>query len=249
MLNVGSVEKMVSGRWRLRWYEQVTSTNDLALQAARAGEPEGLVAGAETQTRGRGRIGRPWIDVPGGSLLFSILLRPPPNAPRHLLGLAAAVSVAAAAGRFSAALGLRWPNDLYWRGRKVCGILTEAIGEAAVVGIGINVSGAEALPPQLNAADISTAAGAQVSREQLLAAVLNCFDVHYAHLCGGNPEAVITAARAIDDLAGRQVIARRGLEELRGRCLGIDERGRLLLSVGGTTIALNAGEIVYVCEV
>ncbi len=246
MLDVHAARNLLQSAWRIQWHEQVGSTNDIALEAARAGEPECLVVGAETQTRGRGRFGRRWLDVPRRCLLFSMLLRPPEGCPREPLGLAAAVAVADAARRFGANLGLRWPNDLYWRGRKVCGILTEAAGGAVVVGVGINVAGAGRLPAELNAATISQAAGRPVPREALLAAVLDQFARRYSQLRDGATREVIDAARRLDDLVGRSVLVQCGHQRLCGRCAGIDDHGCLLLETKAGRLALSAGEVIDV---
>lgn len=155
--------------WRLDLRQETASTNADAVEAARAGQPEGLVVLAESQTAGRGRLGRAWVSPPRAGLAMSILLRPVVEMPRWgwlplLAGLALAEAVtglAADAGLAepavapgsevgrnagwpaSAALevGLKWPNDLLVGGRKCAGILVEAVSPgAAVVGIGLNVS-------------------------------------------------------------------------------------------------------------
>ena len=248
MLDVDKVRTRLPEGWRLQWHQQVTSTNDLALQAARAGEPEGLVIGAETQTRGRGRFGRRWMDVPGRCLLFSVLLRPPEHVARELVGMAAAVAVAEAAGRHGAPLSLHWPNDLYWQGRKVCGILTEATGQAVVVGVGINVARADALPAELNAASVSEAAGAEVDRADLLADCIQALARRYRELCAGQTSVIVQAARQADDLAGRRVVVQLSDRQVSGPCLGIDDGGRLVIETQQGKVALAAGEVVDVRE-
>lgn len=248
MLDIEAVLRLLRSPWQIQWHEQAGSTNTLALQAARAGALERLVIGAETQTSGRGRLGRRWLDVPGHCLLFSILLRPAPDSRRELIGLAAAVAVAEAAEQFGADLRLRWPNDLFWQERKVCGTLTEGASGAVVTGIGINVTAAPAVQG-LQAASISQAAGRRVAREELLAEILDRFDARYAEVSRGRADAIIAAARRRDDLAGRQVVVRCGREELNGRCLGIDESGHLVVVSDGQTVALTAGEIVQAREV
>lgn len=124
-----------------------TSTNDLARDLAAAGAAEGTAVLALEQSAGRGRLGRRWVSPPGG-LYLSLVLRPSFPVERWpLIGLACALGAAAAAdahlGRDGRAperrVRLKWPNDLLLDGRKVGGILTEAAGDAALCGIGVNV--------------------------------------------------------------------------------------------------------------
>ncbi|HZV91304.1 MAG TPA: biotin--[acetyl-CoA-carboxylase] ligase, partial [Candidatus Nitrosocosmicus sp.] len=99
------------------------STNDEALRRAMEGAPEGVVVLADVQTAGRGRQGRGWNDVPGASLAFSVVLRPALPLPRlPLLALAMACSVAEAAEALTGSTyDVKWPNDVLFEGRKVCG--------------------------------------------------------------------------------------------------------------------------------
>lgn len=130
-------------------YEEVPSTNTILKQKAEAGAPEGLVCVANRQTMGKGRLGRSFYSPPDTGIYMSILLRPTLLAQDALLiTTAAAVAVArvieTASGRPAQ---IKWVNDVYCDGRKVCGILTEASmnfesgGLAyAVLGIGINIA-------------------------------------------------------------------------------------------------------------
>jgi BirA family biotin operon repressor/biotin-[acetyl-CoA-carboxylase] ligase len=102
-------------------------------------DPEGALVVADHQTAGRGRLGRTWQDVPGKSLLFSLLLRP--SAPMPLwpeLSLVAGEAVARAVGG-----EVRPPNDVFLNGKKVAGVLPEATRGRVVLGIGVNVNHTE----------------------------------------------------------------------------------------------------------
>ncbi|MGH3275191.1 MAG: biotin--[acetyl-CoA-carboxylase] ligase, partial [Streptosporangiaceae bacterium] len=131
---------------------QTGSTNADLLAAAKAGAPHGTVLAAEHQTSGRGRQGRAWSTPPEArALTFSVLVRPagvPPSG-RGWLPLLTGVAVARAL-RAEAGVDavLKWPNDVLAGGAKLAGILAEQVGDAIVVGIGINVSArTEDLPP------------------------------------------------------------------------------------------------------
>ncbi|MBI4385126.1 MAG: biotin--[acetyl-CoA-carboxylase] ligase, partial [Nitrospinae bacterium] len=108
-------------------FGEIASTNDLARDYLAKNFPEGLTVVADSQTRGRGRLGRAWHSAPGLGLYFSVLLRPRIDA-RHMprLALMASVAVADAIGEFvRSAAKLKWPNDVLLNGKKTCGILSE----------------------------------------------------------------------------------------------------------------------------
>ena len=127
-----------------KYYDQVDSTNDVASDWLEAGAPDGAVIIAGEQKRGRGRRGRSWHTPPEAALALSVILKPP-AAFLTRLNMIAALSVydlSRACGCRD--LGIKWPNDIQVCGRKVCGVLVEAIWEGdhlvgAVVGIGVNV--------------------------------------------------------------------------------------------------------------
>jgi hypothetical protein len=141
--------RAASLRLDLRWYPTVTSTMDVAEEAAQAGAPEGLVIVAEEQTRGRGRRGRAWSSPSGGGVYLTFVLRPPlepTGGPTlALLTLAAGVAARDAIGRASEFWPeLKWPNDLMVGRRKLAGILAEGIGlgrpdQTVLVGLGVNL--------------------------------------------------------------------------------------------------------------
>ncbi len=127
-----------------RYRDQVDSTNDAAKEWLVDGAPEGAVVIAGEQTRGRGRHGRSWHTPPGAALALSLILKPP-EAFLPRLNMAAALSVYDVAREYGCRdIGIKWPNDVQVSGRKLSGILVEAIWEGdqlvgAVVGIGVNV--------------------------------------------------------------------------------------------------------------
>ncbi|WP_334134900.1 biotin--[acetyl-CoA-carboxylase] ligase [Tepidimonas sp.] len=132
---------------------RIDSTNAELMRRGRAGQTDPVLLAAVAQNAGRGRAGRPWVTVPGGALALSVgrVLEPPDWSG---LSLAVGVAVAEALGP---AVQLKWPNDLWWRGRKLGGILIETAslpppvsGRWCVVGIGINRC-TPSLPPELAA--------------------------------------------------------------------------------------------------
>jgi len=253
MLDLAAAEACLTTPWRLEWHEQVTSTNDLVRAAARQGAAEGLVVGAESQTAGRGRHGRTWVDVPGRCLLFSVLLRPGDDAVGRLLGLAAAASVVtAAARRCGLRTGVLWPNDVVYGRAKLAGILVEQTQEVHVVGIGVNVLGTgEGLPCDRAVTTVQAVARAEgghdeVRREALLAAILDEMHRYYGELKAGNRQGLMATIAEADQLKGRRVSVREAGREVTGTALGTDEEGRLGLLGPEGELWVRSGEVTSV---
>ena len=121
---------------------RIDSTNTALMRRARAGSVAPVLLVAEQQSAARGRLGRPWQSgAPGAALSFSLAL---PLAPRDWSGLSLAVGLAVAEA-LHPAIGLKWPNDLWWQDRKLAGILVEtAVAPAqavrqVVIGVGLNI--------------------------------------------------------------------------------------------------------------
>jgi len=137
-----AVEPLLPG-FTVEILPQVDSTNSELMRRARTGQAEPTLLIAETQTAGRGRLGRSWRGAPGECLMFSLAL---PLAPLNWSGLSLAVGVSVAES-LHPAIQLKWPNDLWWQERKLAGILIETAvfgsQRHAVIGIGINIT-----PPQ-----------------------------------------------------------------------------------------------------
>ncbi len=127
-------------------FTEVTSTNDVAKELAIKGAREGTIVIAETQSRGRGRLGRKWVS-PEGGMWFSIILRPKvdPEGALKLTLMTAAVVAKVISDTFRLKAEVKWPNDIVINGKKVCGILTEArtkgdMVDFVVIGVGLNAN-------------------------------------------------------------------------------------------------------------
>jgi BirA family biotin operon repressor/biotin-[acetyl-CoA-carboxylase] ligase len=226
------------------------STNDEAAAWARAGAPHGALVLADAQTRGRGRLGRPWHSPPGESLYLSMVLRPSPEvspARASAITLSAGAAVAEALDALGVDPALKWPNDVLLGGKKVCGILTEMATRGAaiahlVVGLGLNVS-ARAFPPPLEQSATSLlAAGRSIDREALLAALLprleGAFERFFAE---GTPAACADFARFA---RFGQPVTVDGAPPLAGVAVGLDEDGALLVrDADGATHRVLSGDV------
>lgn len=204
--------------------------------------PEGALVVADHQTAGRGRLGRTWEAPVGTALLFSVLLKPPPERHAPELSLVAGVAVADALERtLGLSVQIKWPNDVMLRRQKIAGCLAEARDGAVVLGIGVNVEQTRAELPA-NAGSIRTLTGRGWDREDLLATALDDLGGRYAAWRTGGLDAVFDGLGARDFLRGRQVT----VNGTSGVATMIDREGRLEIAVGhGDLIKVESGEVVY----
>ena len=243
------------GLWSdLRVVSHTGSTNADVAAAAGAGVPEGLVLVAEHQSAGRGRADREWTAPPRSGLTFSVLLRPPaPTRPMWgWLPLLAGLSVATPLTRLSGLdVGLKWPNDVLVADRKVAGLLAEVVGDAVVLGVGINVSLREDELPVPAATSLSLAGSEVVDREPVLRAVLRDLAVRYRAWCDAHGDAeaagLLGDYRAACVTIGRDVAVHLpGGRQLTGRVRDVDATGRLVVEGADGIEALAAGDVVHV---
>jgi BirA family transcriptional regulator, biotin operon repressor / biotin---[acetyl-CoA-carboxylase] ligase len=232
-------------------FETLDSTNNLAKELAAREAPEGTVVIAETQTGGRGRLGREWNSPPGVGLYVSVVLRPmlpPMELPQ--ITLTAAVAVVRAVRRVTGvAPGIKWPNDLLLRGKKMGGILTEMESESdrirhVVIGLGLNVNNPN-FPPELAgiATSLAQAVGGTFSRLDLLKAWLEEFEGLYERFLNqGFPE-ILEEWKRYTVTLGQAVTVRQGPRELSGRAVDVAPDGALLLYTGGKIVRVTSGEI------
>ena len=224
---------------------------------------EGLVIIGEEQTAGKGRRGRNWASPSGESIYFSILLRPGiPAEACSAVTLVAGLSVAQTLRKlYGLDARIKWPNDIVVDGKKVCGILSEAILEGntltgAVAGIGINVNNrsfpeeiayrATSVRLEVQSAGMRNGASEMtIDRAQLLASVLHNFRQYYAVFCeDGSMGALREEYMSILAGLGSTVVIEDPAGSYSGKCLGIDERGRLLIErEDGTSARVSSGEV------
>jgi BirA family biotin operon repressor/biotin-[acetyl-CoA-carboxylase] ligase len=223
----------------IRVFQETTSTSDVIEKLARDGVKEGAVVFAESQTKGRGRLGRKWLSPSGKGLWFSVLLRPElrPQETTRLTVAAATALRRAIQKETGLQPAIKWPNDILVNGRKVAGILTELSAELdrvkhVIIGIGVDVNlNAGEFPPELRrqATSLKVEAGQAVSRPALATAILRELDADYARLCGGEFGAVADEWEAHCATLGQAVAIRIGERQVRGRAESLGEDGALLL--------------------
>lgn len=226
---------------------EIDSTNTELKRMALDGTPDGTVLIADRQHGGHGRMGRTFHS-PQGGLYMSVLFRRPVGEEISPLWTVAA-AVAAAEGceaLCGKSVGIKWVNDLFLNGRKVCGILAEGVtvGDEVciVVGFGVNVT-----PPADGfASDIADVAGALLdtappdARDRLAEEILVRFFTYTADL---EARAFLTKYRSRSILDGQTVTFYEGGEAHTALVRGVDDNGGLVVDEAGMTRTLTAGEV------
>ena len=178
---------------------EVTSTNTYAkeLLAAGVGLPDVTVLTADFQTGGRGQRGNSWESERGQNLTFSLVCHPSWVAAHHqfVLSQAIAVAVSQTLTEYVDGISVKWPNDIYWHDRKLCGILIECnlVGSAVadcIIGVGLNVNQTVFVSDAPNPVSLAQIIGMTVNRDVLLQAVMSRFMSLYAVLRQGGAEAL-----------------------------------------------------------
>ena len=276
VLDEGARSVLASTRFgEVRWFGEIDSTNRYLIEEARLGAVEGVVAVADHQTAGRGRLGRTWMAPPGASLLVSILLRPP-LAPEelHLASVAVGLSAADACGsRARVTPDLKWPNDLLVGGRKLAGILAEAElpraayavsgpdapdpvepGEdqatraAVVVGLGLNVNWPAELPAELadTAVALSHLTGRPVDRVRLLVSLLEALEERRGLMDTAEGRLQLASEyRHRCATIGQEVRVQLADETFTGRATDITDQGHLIVETAVCLREVTAGDVVH----
>ncbi|MGN0667220.1 MAG: biotin--[acetyl-CoA-carboxylase] ligase, partial [Huintestinicola sp.] len=254
LLNEPSIQQYLEtehlGR-KMDIFKTVDSTNSFAKSLAQLGAVHGMTVISEQQTLGRGRMGKKFHSPNNLGIYMSVIIRPRLSVEYALtITSCAAVAVAEAIEKLCGLeCGIKWVNDIYTNGKKLCGILTEAsIGveqgglEYAVIGIGINVSNT-IFPKELEevATSIKLESGRSVSRSRLAAEILNSLERHLNNICSQD---FIEEYRRRSILIGKKImVSCNGKEEI-ADCIGIDSYGKLLIRrENGEEAALNSGSV------
>lgn len=238
------------------FYEEIGSTNTEGKKIWGDNPKHGTLVIAKRQTAGRGRRGRVWEGNDAKNIYFSLLLKPeflPDKAPELtiIIAIAVAAAIKESFPEISDEVGIKWPNDILIRGKKVCGVLTELSGERGyieciVMGVGINV-GVQKFSSEFadRATSIEAELGRPVSRADLIGKIISHFEKHYdrfveivslAELKGEYEELLVNKGCEV------RVLDPHG--EYDGKALGIDETGRLLVEKSDGSIEdVYAGEV------
>lgn len=238
---------------RVEYFTELSSTNIEAKNLARAGCAEGTVVVAESQSTGKGRMGRYWFSPRAKGLWFSTVLRPlvnPMDAPQ--VTMVVAVALALAIRKHGALADIKWPNDILIEGKKVCGILVELSAEMdrvnfIVIGAGLNVHvDRDEFPPEL--VDIATSlkieTGKYIPRVPLLRSILESLEIWYKVWLNDGFVPVLKKWRELCVILDCPVTVHTLKGSYVGHALDVDESGALMVQTSdGTVQRLVAGEV------
>jgi len=236
-------------RFSVVYLERCRSTQDVARELAERGVAEGAVVVAEVQEAGRGRLGRSWHSAAGG-VYATVVLRPPLRALR-VLSLAACVAVTRVLELLGLDAKVKWPNDVQVSGKKVSGVLVEAVAEPrgvayALVGIGLNVN--NELPPELvgAATTLRELLGRPVPRLPLFLKLLEELDDVYARVREGWWGEVLREWRSKSSTLGRIVRVETPEGAFTGLALDVREDGALLIRLeNGKIKEFYSGDVIH----
>ena len=260
MLDQKKLDSLLTGCrfWeKVQCFETVDSTNLIVKDWARQGAEEGRCAVAEAQTAGRGRRGRSWISPPGENLYFSILLRPQAEASHvAMITLLMAIAVTQSVRELHLDAKIKWPNDIYWKDKKICGILIENDLSGhhirrSIAGIGININQEVFNSDAPNPVSLKQITGKEHDRYEILAHILRRVQIYYNSL---QMEDFAVYSDEISTRYARSLFRRRGLhpyEDANGkflaRLLRVEQDGRFVLEdEGGSEREYLFKEVQYI---
>lgn len=245
---------MPSILWHIEKELEVESTNDLVLERARSGEPEGLVICARTQTKGRGRRGRTWYSPPEQGLYFSSLLRPPTKAEEIPL-ISLIVGIAAADGLMkcgACSVGLKWPNDLRINRKKVGGILCEfenfeGPSPAVVAGVGINLHSPPDKYPESfrsEATSLESEGCKNIDADSALNLILEQLELWYQSFLEQKFVPIKNRWEELCDHIGQEIQVSSADGAVPGKAVGLNDKGCLILKMpDGRLREFDSGEV------
>ena len=237
---------------KVLYFDSLSSTMDMATQLALKGAKEGTIVIAETQTKGRGRLGRTWYSPKHKGLYFSLILRPEISPDKAaIITLLAGVSICEAIKESSGLeVQIKWPNDIFIRNKKLGGILTEIKAEVdavnfIVVGIGLNINN-DKKSLIAGSTSLKEEKSGQFSRLSILQDVLYRLEINYLALEKKGPQSIIDKWRQFAITLGRRVKVYSHKEHIEGEALDIDSDGGLLIrNDSGLTRKVFAGDVIH----
>ncbi len=220
------------------YFEITDSTNEFAKELALKGEVEGTVVVSEHQRSGKGRLGRKWVSKKGKNILFSVIFRPkiPVERVAYLTMICSLAIVSSLKRLFCIDVGIKWPNDIYYKGKKLCGILTEFGAEQgrlnyAVVGAGINVNMNPSEFPDIRdtATSLCEILGKEIERISLFKEILCEIDKEYLNLKKEQFQDIIFRWKSLSTILGRKVCVDTGEKTVKGLAFDFFDDGSLIL--------------------
>lgn len=235
----------------IKYYDSIASTMDVAFQLGVEGAAEGTVVCAESQSKGKGRLGRSWTSPKGKGIYMSVILRPslaPADAAKLTL-LSAVAACEAIKNLANVQAKIKWPNDILVGNKKIAGILTELSAEMdrvrfVVIGIGINVNTSISQLP-LNATSIKNETGQKSSRIKLVQEILQSLEKWYESLNAQGFSPVIMQWKKLSSTLGQHVRVANLSGDIEGEAIDLDEHGGLIIQgSNGVTVKRMTGDVI-----
>lgn len=234
-------------------FDELKSTNSEAARLAQQGEEEGTIIIADTQTEGRGRLGRYWLSPKGTGIYLSIILRPTisPQDSLFIVFLTAVAAVESIRTETSLPAMIKWPNDILIDHKKTGGILIEMRTgkqkiDYLVNGIGINVNtDTSAFPKTIHekSTSLKKALGKEIDRNRLIKVFLELFEKWYLTFTTKGKKEIREKWLEYTDIIGKEIDAEISKRPVRGTVINIDEYGSLLLQTNGKIEKTTGGDI------
>ncbi|HUL24013.1 MAG TPA: biotin--[acetyl-CoA-carboxylase] ligase [Thermodesulfobacteriota bacterium] len=259
LLTPSEIKPLLKTKWigkTIHHFDALDSTNSKAYQLALEGAEEGEVVIAESQEKGKGRLGRPWVSPPFLNLYLSVILRP--RIPPHQASLITLMAAVATADAIQKVSGLRplikWPNDILLRNRKVAGLLNEIHSEIdrvhfVILGVGVNLNADEnTFPEEIRAiaTSVKMEMGQTISRKAFLRSLLQALEEWYSIFLEEGSGVLLRAWRNWAQIEGRRVKVTSFGETLTGTAVDVDSDGALIMETEeGKRTRVVAGDVEY----
>jgi BirA family biotin operon repressor/biotin-[acetyl-CoA-carboxylase] ligase len=233
-------------------FKSISSTNRYCKDLIKKNIKEGTVVISEIQTDGRGRKNRKWISSKGG-IWFSVILYPniPPQQAMYVT-MTGSISVVQGINEVTGLNPkIKWPNDLLYNGKKICGILTELDAEMdkinySILGIGINVNNKIDIELKNSACSLGDVLNSKVSILFLLKSIIRYLDFNYTKLLNGDLGYIRKLWLSYADIIGRNVRVKGEKSIIEGTIVDISNNGSLILDVDDKNIEIISGDIEYI---
>ncbi|MFH1782760.1 MAG: biotin--[acetyl-CoA-carboxylase] ligase [Candidatus Omnitrophota bacterium] len=231
-------------------YKEIDSTNDAAYRLALSGEKEGSIVISESQTKGRGRLGRNWVSPKDKGAYFSVILRPDimPRETSFITLFSSLAICKTIREKIGLSAVIKWPNDVLINNNKICGILTEMNGETdkinfVIIGIGININTKKELLPE-GASSLMEEKGSFIPRVDLVKEIFRNIDRYYKHFIDEKRGLILREYKTLSAILDKRIKVSYHNRLIQGHAIDIDNEGALIIRMdSGLNERVLAGDV------